>query len=91
MSSLYAVSWGAVWPTWNAAFADYRAEHPELAAEFLRRMAGRLPADFASIASALTAEFGASTESIASRKASQKVLAALAPVLCWHLDRRAKA
>ncbi|TPQ46172.1 hypothetical protein C2U72_25910, partial [Prosthecomicrobium hirschii] len=30
---------------WNAQFAAYRAAHPELAAEFLRRMAGDLPAD----------------------------------------------
>jgi len=67
--------------SWKAAFADYHAAHPELAAEFLRRMAGRLPTDFAAIESAVTAEFAASTESIASRKASQKVLAALAPRL----------
>jgi len=67
--------------TWNAAFADYRVEHPELAAEFLRRTAGRLPADFAAIESAVIGEFATSTESIASRKASQKVLAALAPKL----------
>ena len=33
---------------WNARFAAYRAAYPELAAEFERRMAGDLPADFRS-------------------------------------------
>ncbi len=31
---------------WNAKFEAYRAEYPELAAEFERRMAGELPANF---------------------------------------------
>ena len=65
--------------TWNAAFASYRAAHPALAAEFNRRMKGELPADFAATAAALVAEFGASGEAIASRKASQKALAVLGP------------
>ena len=65
--------------TWNAAFAAYRAAHPALAAEFLRRMRGELPADWSSIATSLVAEFGAAGESIASRKASQKALAVLGP------------
>jgi transketolase len=32
---------------WNRRFAAYAPAHPELAAEFERRMAGELPADFA--------------------------------------------
>ena len=64
---------------WQARFAAYRAEHPALAAEFERRMAGTLPADFEATCTAVMAECGSSTESIASRKASQKLLALLAP------------
>jgi transketolase len=64
---------------WNARFAAYRSAHPQLAAEFERRMAGDLPRDFEATLHAAMSEFGASQESIASRKASQKVLAMLAP------------
>jgi transketolase len=64
---------------WNARFAVYRAAFPAEAAEFERRMAGRLPADFGETLARSLAEFGHSTETLASRKASQKVLALLAP------------
>src|SRR5690606_21160794 len=37
---------------WNEKFAANQAESPELAAEFKRRMAGELPADFEETASA---------------------------------------
>jgi transketolase len=66
---------------WQARFAAYRAAHPELAAEFERRIAGRLPMDFEAQLAALIEEAAAGTEAIATRKASQKVLAALAPAL----------
>ncbi len=66
---------------WQQRFADYAYAHPELAAAFERRMAGQLPADFSAIVGAAMAELAASTDAIASRKASQKVLAALAPKL----------
>jgi transketolase len=65
--------------SWNAAFAAYAAAHPALAAEFTRRMRGDLPADWAQTRAALVAEFGASKEALASRKASQKALAVLGP------------
>jgi transketolase len=64
---------------WNVRFAAYRSAHPQLAAEFERRMSGDLPRDFDATLHAALAEFGASQESIASRKASQKMLALLAP------------
>jgi transketolase len=64
---------------WNSRFAAYRSAHPQLAAEFERRMAGELPRDFDVTLLAAMSEFGASQEAIASRKASQKVLALLAP------------
>ncbi|TPQ48619.1 transketolase [Prosthecomicrobium hirschii] len=66
---------------WNAQFAAYRAAHPELAAEFLRRMAGDLPADFAGFADAALAEIQAKAETVATRKASQNALNLLAPKL----------
>jgi transketolase len=64
---------------WNARFAAYRGAHPQLASEFERRMAGDLPCDFDDTLRAAMAEFSQSQEAIASRKASQKVLASLAP------------
>ncbi len=64
---------------WQARFAAYRAAHPQLAGEFERRMAGELPRDFEETLIGAMAEFGASRETMASRKASQKVLAMLAP------------
>jgi transketolase len=64
---------------WRARFAVYRNEHPALAAEFERRMAGHLPAGWAAMLQAALAEFGHGTEAMASRKASQKVLSLLAP------------
>ena len=64
---------------WQQRFAAYRAAHPALAAEFERRMAGDLPRDFDETLCGTMLEFGQSTETLASRKASQKVLAVLAP------------
>ncbi len=66
---------------WNQRFAAYQAEFPELAAEFTRRMAGELPADFAEKASAFIREVAQKGETIASRKASQNCLNAFGPLL----------
>ena len=66
---------------WNERFAAYEAAFPELAAEFKRRMAGDLPADFAEKAAAYIAEVAAKGETIASRKASQNALNAFGPLL----------
>jgi len=66
---------------WQARFAAYRAAHPALAAAFERRMAGELPHDFEETLFATMAEFGPSRAAVATRKASQQVLAALAPRL----------
>ncbi len=66
---------------WDARFAAYAAEFPELAAEFKRRMAGDLPADFAEKAAQYIAEVAAKGASIASRKASQDSLNAYGPLL----------
>ncbi|MGN5518186.1 transketolase [Halopseudomonas sp. Lyrl_26] len=66
---------------WNEKFAAYQAEYPELAAEFKRRMAGELPADFEEKASAFIREVAQKGENIASRKASQNCLNFFGPLL----------
>ena len=66
---------------WNAKLDAYRAAHPELAAEFERRIKGELPADFAAKADAYIADTQAKAETIASRKASQNTLNAFGPLL----------
>ncbi|OGA23113.1 MAG: transketolase [Betaproteobacteria bacterium RIFCSPLOWO2_02_FULL_67_26] len=59
---------------WNRLFAAYTEAHPELAADFRRRMAGELPQDFGARVDALTHETNARAETVATRKASQNVL-----------------
>ena len=66
---------------WEARFGDYRAAHPELAAEFERRVSGALPQKLAATAAALVERQAAKAESVATRKASQAAIEALAPVL----------
>ncbi|UTW10545.1 transketolase [Marinobacterium rhizophilum] len=66
---------------WNARFAAYRAEFPELADQLLRRISGELPADFAEKADAWIQEVADKGDTIASRKASQNALNAFGPML----------
>lgn len=66
---------------WNKTMASYREKYPELAAEFDRRMAGQLPADFASGAAKFIADTDASAEKVATRKASQNTLNGFGPLL----------
>ncbi|GGD06827.1 transketolase [Halopseudomonas salina] len=66
---------------WDQRFAAYQSEFPELAAEFLRRMAGELPEDFSEKAAAYIRDVADKGESIASRKASQNSLNAFGPLL----------
>ena len=66
---------------WDAKRQTYREAHPELAAELERRLAGELPAGFAQHAQALVRQCQEAGESIASRKASQNTINALAPLL----------
>ncbi|MCL6268433.1 transketolase [Sansalvadorimonas sp. 2012CJ34-2] len=66
---------------WDALFSAYKAEHPELAAEFERRMAGELPADFSDKAAQYIRECQEQGEKVASRKASQNTLNAFGPAL----------
>ncbi len=67
--------------TWRARLAAYAKAHPDLAGEFERRMRGELPADYAAHYAAALADVCAKKEKIATRKASQNAIEALAPKL----------
>jgi len=67
---------------WNDKFAAYQAAHPELAAEYERRVIkGELPADFEAKANAYIQECQEKAENIASRKASQNAIGAFGAAL----------
>ena len=66
---------------WNEKFAAYAAAHPELAAEYQRRMAGDLPADWDSKSAAFIAATDEKGESLATRQASLKAIEGYAPLL----------
>ena len=66
---------------WANSFAEYQVTFPDLAQEFERRMSGRLPDNFESMADAYIAECQEKMEKVASRKASQNCLNAYGPLL----------
>ncbi|MEO8419452.1 MAG: transketolase [Methylophilaceae bacterium] len=66
---------------WNAKFDAYAKAYPAEAAEFKRRMANELPANWKAAADAAIKAANEKGEVIATRKASQNAIAALAPVL----------
>ena len=66
---------------WQQLFARYSAAFPELAAEFSRRVAGELPADWAAQSQAYIEQLQANPATIATRKASQNALNAFGPLL----------
>ena len=66
---------------WNTLFASYTAAYPAQAAELERRMKGDLPGDFNAVADAYIQQCVEKQETIATRKASQNAIQALAPVL----------
>ena len=66
---------------WNEKFAAYEAAHSELAAEFKRRMAGELPANWEQAAGQFINDVNAKAESPATRKASQNTLNGYGPLL----------
>jgi transketolase len=73
---------GAEWEAgWNQKFEHYATAFPELAAEFTRRMNGDLPANWAEHAQKAIEAVNAKGETIATRKASQNAINALAPAL----------
>jgi transketolase len=63
---------------WRRRFKAYQQEHPELAAEFLRRMAAQLPADFDAVIAQGAAAAQAAAQAVATRQSSQAVLNGLA-------------
>jgi len=66
---------------WEQRWVAYRAAHPALAAEFERRMAARLPADFAQVAVDAAVAAHTRAETLATRKASQLALEAFTQAL----------
>jgi transketolase len=73
---------GAVFEAdWQQKFDDYAKAFPELAAEFTRRTAGTLPAGWAEHAAKAIAAINDKAETVATRKASQIAINALAPAL----------
>lgn len=66
---------------WNERFAEYTQKYPKEAAEFNRRMRGDLPAGWVDHADSVISQINAKAETIATRKASQNAIEALAPIL----------
>ena len=66
---------------WNTLFAAYKKAHPALAAEFLRRMKGDLPKNFAQSVVDAVIDAHTQAQTVASRKASQLALEAFTAAL----------
>ena len=66
---------------WQRIFSAYEKANPELAKEFLRRIAGALPSDFQEKIKNLITDTNLKAETIATRKASQNALEVLVPAL----------
>ena len=66
---------------WDSKFAAYAKAFPVEAAEFKRRMAGQLPANWVEHANKAVEAVNAKAETVATRKASQIAINALAPAL----------
>ncbi|OAJ65685.1 transketolase [Paraburkholderia ginsengiterrae] len=66
---------------WDKAFAAYAAKYPQEAAEFKRRDAKQLPADWKEKAQAIIAGANERAETVATRKASQQAIEGLSAVL----------
>jgi len=73
---------GAEWEAeWNRKFEHYAKTYPAEAAEFKRRMAKELPANWNEVKAKAIAAVNEKGETVATRKASQIAINALAPVL----------
>jgi transketolase len=66
---------------WQATWDGYRRAHPELAAEFERRMKGELPIGWKEFADQAIARIDEAADAMATRKASLVALNAFAPAL----------
>lgn len=67
--------------SWNELMAKYKEAHPELAKEFARRVAGKLPENWREKTDAWVESLQANPASVATRKASQNALNELGPML----------
>jgi transketolase len=72
---------GAAEKAWNDKFAAYKAAHPALAKELVRRMKGELPKNFSQVAVDTAVAAHTKAETVASRKASQLALEAFTAAL----------
>ncbi|RJG01769.1 transketolase [Noviherbaspirillum sedimenti] len=66
---------------WNTLFKAYGERYPQQAAELVRRLNGELPGNFQQTVDSYIAACLEKKETIATRKASQNAIQALAPVL----------
>jgi transketolase len=66
---------------WNARFEAYKQEHPELAAEFERRISKQLPDNWAEASEAFISELDTAAESKATRQASLASIEAYSTLL----------
>ena len=66
---------------WNKQFQAYKNKYPELASELQRRMQGDLSKDFAATLNAYLKICESKAETVATRKASQNAIEALAPAV----------
>lgn len=70
---------------WNEKFAAYAQAHPELAAEFKRRVSNELPANWQEESQKFVEQLQANPAKIASRKASQNAIEAFGKILPEYL------
>jgi transketolase len=66
---------------WKDKFAAYKADHPQLAADYERRMAGELPADWADRSGAFIAAVNDAAKTTATRHSSLAAIEGYAAVL----------
>jgi transketolase len=71
----------AVEEEWNEKYRAYSASFPDEAAEFQRRMSGKLPENFTSKMDEYIAQTQKDMPNIASRKASQNAIEAMGPIV----------
>ena len=66
---------------WNEKFSAYQAAHPELAAEYLRRMAGELPSNWENKANEFVNSINAEAKTTATRLSSLAAIEGFAKIL----------
>lgn len=66
---------------WNGVFDEYKSKHPELAAEYQRRMTGGMPEGWAELSKAFIQDTQIEGPTLATRKSSQRALEYFAGLL----------